>query len=166
MSWIKDNPFVAALSGITVVATGALVFFGSHSSGTYQEHLDAYTADAAKVAEAEKLSIYPSSANSSAKRKALSDYRSDLNKLQSNFDSYRPESLKKLTGQEFIGSLKEADKKAREAFAESKTTVPDAFFLGFEEQHAGSPVHQRRNIKGHGFESRRRSERRPSGRNV
>jgi len=138
MSWIKDNPFVAALSGITVVVTGALVFVGSHSSGTYQEHLDAYTADAATVAEAEKLSIYPSSANSSAKRKALSDYRSDLNKLQASFDSYRPESLKKLTGQEFIGNLKEADKKAREAFAESKTTVPDAFFLGFEAYKGGA----------------------------
>lgn len=138
MSWIKDNPFVAALGGITVVTTGALVFFGSHSSGTYQEHLDQYLADSAKVTEAEKLSIYPNAANSRAKSKALTDYRSDLSKLQSNFASYRPESLKKLTGQEFIDNLKAADAKVREAFKASKTTVPDAFFLGFEAYKGGA----------------------------
>lgn len=140
MSWIKDNPFVAALGGITVVATGALVFLGSHSSGSYQTSLDAYTADSLKVAEAEKLAIYPSPEHARAKSKALSDYRSDLSKLQSNFDSYRPESLKKLSGQEFIDNLKAADTKVREAFKTSKTTVPDAFFLGFEAYKGGAPA--------------------------
>ncbi len=138
MSWIKDNSFVAALSGITVVATGALVFFGSHSSGNYQASLDEYIANSAKVAEAEKLSIYPSADLAQAKKKALNDYRSDLTKLQSNFSSYRPESLKKLSGQEFIDNLKAADTKVREAFKASKTTVPDAFFLGFEAYKGGA----------------------------
>jgi hypothetical protein len=138
MSWIKDNPFVVALSGITVAATGALVFFGSHSAGNYQTHLDEYLADATKVAEAEKLSIYPNAENKRAKFKALSDYRSDLGKLESNFASYRPESLKKLSGQEFIGNLKAADTKTREAFKSSKVVVPDAFFLGFEAYKTGT----------------------------
>lgn len=137
MSWIKDNPFVAALSGITVVATGALVYFGSHSSGNYQEHLDNYTADSAKVIEAEKLSIYPNPANSRGKSKALTDYRSDLTKLQGNFAPYRPEALKKLSAQDFTGNLKAADAKVREAFTASKTTLPDAFFLGFEAYKSG-----------------------------
>jgi hypothetical protein len=138
MSWIKDNPFVVALGGITALATGALVFFGSHSSGQYQEHLDQYTADASKVVEAEKLSIYPNPANSRGKSKALTEYRSDLTKLQSTFAPYRPDALKKLDGQEFTGNLKAADAKVRDAFMASKTTLPDAFFLGFETYKSGA----------------------------
>ena len=137
MSWIKDNPFVVALGGITVVATGALVFFGSHSSGKYQESLDEYTANAAKVVEAEKLSIYPNPANSRGKNKALTDYRSDLTKLQGSFAPYRPEALKKISTQDFTGNLKAADAKVREAFTASKTTLPNEFFLGFEPYKSG-----------------------------
>lgn len=138
MSWIKDNPFVVALGGITALATGALVFFGSHSSGKYQEHLDDYTADASKVVEAEKLSIYPNPTNSRGKSKALSEYRSDLTKLQGTFAPYRPDAFKKLNGQEFTSNLKAADAKVRDAFAASKTTLPDAFFLGFETYKGGA----------------------------
>lgn len=138
MSWIKDNPFIATLGGITVVATGALVFVGSHASSTYQSHLDSYTENGGKVIDAGKLPLYPSQENSLGKRKALTDYRSSLLKLQESFSSYRPTELKKLSVQDFTNNLKASDVKVREAFTASKTTVPDVFFLGFETYKGGT----------------------------
>lgn len=138
MSWIKDNPFVAALSGITVVATGALVYFGSYTSGKYSQHLDQYKVDTDKVIEAEKLPIYPNPANSQGKSKALIDYRSDLTKLQEDFAPFRPDALKKLSAQDFTGNLKTADSTVRQAFVASNTKLPEAFFLGFEKYKGGA----------------------------
>jgi len=138
MSWIKDNPFVAALSGITVVATGALVYFGTYTSGKYSEHLDQYKVDTDKVIEAEKLPIYPNPANSQGKSKALIDYRADLTKLQGDFAPFRPDALKKLSAQDFTGNLKTADSTVRQAFTASNTKLPEAFFLGFEKYKGGA----------------------------
>jgi hypothetical protein len=138
MSWIKDNPFIATLGGITVAATGALVFVGSHASSTYQTHLDSYTENGATVTDAAKGPLYPTADNVRGKRKALADYRESLLKLQESFSSYRPTELKKLSGQDFTGNLKAADAKVREAFTASKTTIPEAFFLGFEAYKGGA----------------------------
>lgn len=138
MSWIKENPFVATLGGITVVVAGALVFVGSHASTTYQTHLDSYLENGGAVTEAGKMTPYPNAANSRGKRKALADYRESLVKLQESFSAYRPAELKKLTGQDFTGNLKAADAKIRDAFKASKTTVPEAFFLGFETYKGGA----------------------------
>lgn len=138
MSWIKDNPFVATLGGITVVVAGALVFVGSHASSTYQTHLDSYTENGGTVTDAARGPLYPDAENSRGKRKALVDYRESLLKLQESFESYRPAELKKLSGQDFTDNLKAADAKVREAFTASKTILPEAFFLGFEGYKGGA----------------------------
>lgn len=138
MSWIKDNPFVATLGGITAVVTGALVFVGSHASTTYQTHLDSYIENGSTVTEAAKGPLYPNADNSRGKRKALADYRESLLKLQESFSAYRPAELKKLSGQDFTGNLKAADAQVREALKTSKTTIPEAFFLGFEGYKGGA----------------------------
>lgn len=132
MSWIKENPFVAVLGGITVVGAGALLFVGSHFSGKYQEAKDLYDTDAADVQKAEKLSLYPNAANRDGKKKALDEYRGSLGKLQESFGSYRPAEIKNVSPQDFTNALKESDAKVREAFKASNTTFPENFFLGFE----------------------------------
>jgi hypothetical protein len=115
MSWIKDNPFVATLGGITAVVTGALVFVGSHASTTYETHLASYQENGGSVTEAAKGPLYPNADHSRGKRKALADYRETLLKLQESFSAYRPAELKKLSGQDFTGNLKAADAQVREA---------------------------------------------------
>jgi hypothetical protein len=132
MSWIKENPFVATLGGITLVGTAGLLLVGNHFGSKYQQSLDEYTADAQLVAEGEKLALYPKQENLDAKKKALRDYRDSISKLQIAFDKYRPVAPKPVTSQEFTDNLREADAKVREAFAAANTKLPDAFFLGFE----------------------------------
>jgi len=139
MSWIKENPFVAGLAGVTVVAAGGLIFLGTHFSGNYDAAKDAYSADAAEVAKAEKLKPYPNAENRIAKGKAIEDYRDQLVKLQEAFNPYRSAKLEPITAQKFTENLKDSDKKVRAAFAASSgnvtsgTTLPEQFFLGFEE---------------------------------
>lgn len=132
MSWIKENPFVAVLGGITVVGAGALLFVGSHFSGKYQEAKDRYDTDAADVQKAEKLALYPNAANRDGKRKALNQYRSSLEKLQESFGPYRPADLPKVSPQDFTNQIKESDAKIRDAFKASGAKIPEGFFVGFE----------------------------------
>ncbi|HEY8962575.1 MAG TPA: Amuc_1100 family pilus-like protein [Luteolibacter sp.] len=132
MSWIKENPFVATLGGITLVGAAGLLLVGNHFGSKYQQSLDEYTADAELVSEGEKLALYPKQENLDAKKKALRDYRDSISKLQIAFDKYRPVAQKPVTSQEFTDNLREADAKVREAFAAGNTKLPDAFFLGFE----------------------------------
>jgi len=131
MSWIKENPFVATLGGITLVGAAGLLLVGNHFGSKYQQSLDEYTTDAQLVAEGEKLALYPKQENLDAKKKALRDYRDSLSKLQIAFDKYRVVAPKPVTSQEFTDNLREADAKVRAAFA-NNTKLPDAFFLGFE----------------------------------
>ncbi len=132
MSWIKENPFVATLGGITLVGAAGLLLVGNHFGSKYQQSLDEYNADAELVAEGEKLALYPKQENLDAKKKALRDYRDSISKLQTAFDKYRVVAPKPVTSQEFTDNLREADAKAREAFTAAGTKLPDAFFLGFE----------------------------------
>lgn len=132
MSWIKENPFVATLGGITLVGAAGLLLVGNHFGSKYQQSLDDYNTDAQLVAEGEKLALYPKQENLDAKKKALRDYRDSISKLQIAFDKFRAVAPKPVTSQEFTDNLRDADAKAREAFTAANTKLPDAFFLGFE----------------------------------
>lgn len=132
MSWIKENPFAVTLGGVTVLGAGVLLFAGSHFSSKYQEAQDAYTADSAEVAEAQKLSPSPKAENRDGKTKALKEYAESLGKLQTSFTKFRPAELKNVSPQEFTDALKASDSKVREAFTASNTKLPEQFFLGFE----------------------------------
>jgi hypothetical protein len=132
MSWIKENPFVATLGGITLIGAAGLLLVGNHFGSRYEQTLEAYKADEAAVGEAEKLALYPKQENLDAKKKAIADYRDALFKLQMDFSKYRPTALRSLTSQEFTDNLRAADEKVREAFRVSNTKFPDTFFLGFE----------------------------------
>ncbi|HEY8992203.1 MAG TPA: Amuc_1100 family pilus-like protein [Luteolibacter sp.] len=131
MSWIKENPFVVTLGGITLVGAAGLLFAGSHFGSKYQATLEAYQADAEEVARGEQMALYPKQENLDAKNKAIADYRDAISKLQNNFGKYRPAELKNISSQEFTDHLRDADSKIRAAFADSGVHIPDAFFAGF-----------------------------------
>ncbi|MFD0892179.1 Amuc_1100 family pilus-like protein [Luteolibacter ambystomatis] len=132
MSWIKENPFVAGLGGVTIVGAGALLFLGSHFSGKYQKAQDSYTEDASAVAAAEKLTLYPAKENARGKDVAIKEYKEELGKLQESFNKFRPAEVKNISPQDFTNNVKASSDKVHEAFAASKATLPESFFVGFE----------------------------------
>lgn len=131
MSWIKDNKFVVALAGGTLIGVGLLYFFGSGGAARYDEAKTRFDAAAADAASFEKLPLYPKPENRDGKRKALDEYRKSVDSLQASFEKFRPKEIKNVSAQKFTDNLKEADKEIRKAFEESGTTVPEGFFSGF-----------------------------------
>jgi hypothetical protein len=132
MSWIKENKFIVALVGGTLVGVIALYWVGSSGATRYQEAKSQFDEAAAEASGFERLALYPKTENRDGKRKALDEYRKSTETLQSAFERFRPKELKNISPQEFTVRLKAADDEIRKAFEASGTTVPDAFFVGFE----------------------------------
>lgn len=132
MSWIKDNKFIVALGSGTLAGAALIYFLGSHGAAKYQEAKEKFDAAALKASESEKSPLYPTLANRDGKRKAIDEYRQSVAGIQSAFEAFRPKEFKNITPQEFTTKLLAANTEIREAFKEAGTTVPEAFFVGFE----------------------------------
>ncbi len=132
MNWIKENKFIAGLIGGTLGGILLLVFAGLHGSGNYQKAKNDYDEAAAEVTSFEGAPLYPTTENKDAKTKALTQYKQSVATIQSTFDAYRPKEIKNLSPQEFTDSLLAANTETRKAFADNGTSVPEAYFLGFE----------------------------------
>ncbi len=132
MSWIKDNKFIVALGGGTLAGAILLFVIGSQGSGRYAQAQEKFQVAADEAAGFEKLALYPQAANRDAKRKALDGYRQAVESLQAAFAPFRPKEITNITPQEFTTRLLAANTEVRKAFEDAGTTVPEAFFVGFE----------------------------------
>lgn len=138
MSWIKDNKFIVALGGGTLVGATLLYLLGAHGVSNYDNAKVEFDAAAQAAMDSEKSDLYPTPANRDGKRKAIDEYRQDVGGIQSAFGALRPPELKNITPQEFTTQLLAANTEIRKAFEDSGTKVPDAFFVGFEGYTKGS----------------------------
>jgi hypothetical protein len=137
MNWIKENKFVATLAGITLVLAIILFVIGGRGGARYNQAQERYQAAADEVGRFERLPLYPKDENRDGKRKALTDYRASVEELQASFDPYRVEAQPSISPQEFTNRLIEAEKEVRAAFQTAGATLPDAFYLGFEQYTTG-----------------------------
>jgi len=131
MSWIKDNKFLVALGGGTLVVMVLLFVVGSKGSTQYDLAKEEFETAAQEAAGFEKLPLYPKRENVAGKNKSLDEYRKDVESLQEAFAPYRSE-LKNVSPEAFTNQLKAANDEVRKAFSDAGATVPDAFFCGFE----------------------------------
>lgn len=132
MSWIKENTFIAALSGVTLVAAILLYFVGAKGSANYQQAKQEFDAAASDASSFERLSLYPRPENRDGKNKALDEYRQSVDSLQAAYEPFRPKAIENISPQDFTNHLLAANDQTRKAFNDAGTTVPDAFFCGFE----------------------------------
>jgi hypothetical protein len=132
MSWIKDNKFIVALGGGTLAGAILLFFVGSQGAGRYAQAKEKFDAAAAEVVGYESTELYPQPANRDAKRKALEGYRQSVESLQAAFAPFQPKEITNITPQEFTTRLLAAKTEVRKAFEDADATVPEAFFVGFE----------------------------------
>lgn len=132
MNWIKANPFVAILAGVTLVVCAILLFVGLQGAKKFEQAKEGFDAAFRGVSRAERIPLYPEDVNRDAKTKALVDYREEISELSSLFDPYRPGELKPLSPQEFTVRLKAATDEVSAAFDAAGSELPDGFFLGFE----------------------------------
>ena len=132
MNWIKSNPFVSALAGITLVVCAALFFLGSKGSDRYDGAKLFFDETLGSVQNSESIPLYPEPALRDGKRKALVEYGEAINSLRTLFDGYRPGDLENISPQDFTASLKAANKEVTDALESAGCEIPDGFLMGFE----------------------------------
>ena len=130
MNWIKSNPFVSGLAGITFLLCGILYFLASKWGAQYAETKTGFDDAYQGVNTAEGLPLYPAADLRDGKSKALTEHRAALGDLTKLFDAYRPEKTENISPQAFTDRLLAANEQVSTAFG--KTTLPENFFLGFE----------------------------------
>ena len=122
MSWIKDNKFLVALGGGTLVAAILLYFAGSKLGGEkYEAAKTDFDTAAGEASSFEGTPLYPRPENVDSKTKALNDYRKSAEALQATFEPFRPKDLKNVSPQEFTDHLKAVNDEVRKAFEEAGT---------------------------------------------
>ncbi|RYD40884.1 MAG: hypothetical protein EOP85_13520, partial [Verrucomicrobiaceae bacterium] len=132
MSWIKENKFLAALGGGTLVGAILLYVIGAQGASSYNAAKEKYDAAADEATGFEKQPLYPKPENRDGKRKALEEYRQSVDAIQALFAPFRPEELKNISPQEFTNNLLAANAETRKAFEDAGTIVPEPYFVGFE----------------------------------
>ncbi|MBC8128054.1 MAG: hypothetical protein H8M99_13015 [Gloeobacteraceae cyanobacterium ES-bin-144] len=132
MSWIKDNKFMVALGGGTLVGAALLYYMGAEQITAYDQAKADFDAAQGEAARYEKTALYPKAENEAGKRKALAEYRQATESIQSAFNAYRSKDLTNVSPQDFTNSVKSANEEIVKAAAASGTKLPEAFFCGFE----------------------------------
>lgn len=132
MNFLKSNPFVSALAGITILVCGVLFFLASKGGAKYDEAKAGFDESYAAVQLSESIPLYPKDENRDGKRKALGEYRESISELSSLFDKYRPGDIENNSPQGFANSLKKASEEVSKALESASCELPDKFFLGFE----------------------------------
>jgi hypothetical protein len=132
MTWIKENRFLAILSAATLLGAAALYYVGAVQASRHDQAKAAFDEAAEAASSYERSALYPKSENVAGKEKALGEYRKSVDSVQTAFENFRPKELKNTSAQDFTNRLKEADSTIRKAFEAAGTSVPDSFFVGFE----------------------------------
>lgn len=133
MTWIKDNKFLVALIGGTLLGVILLYIVGSKGASGYDQAKEEFDTAASEASSFERLALYPRAENRDGKSKALDDYRKAIQQLQAAFEPFRTTEIPNISPQEFTDRLKSVNDQIMQAFADSGTTVPEAFFSGFED---------------------------------
>ena len=139
MSWIQENKFVAVLGAASVAGAIVIGYFGFNARGKYAQALDDFQTATSQIEEFKELALFPEDELIAAKRKNLNEYRERITALQKSFDKFRPAELPAISPQEFQDHAKSASEEVVKACADSKTTLPEGFFLGFEGYNAALP---------------------------
>jgi hypothetical protein len=142
MSWIQENRFAAGLGGITAVAAAGLIFLGVKAGNDYSAAKDEYTAAADEVDTMERENPYPNEANLAGKKKAVTEYKEAVEKLQASFNKFRSPTPPNIEPDAFTEALLKSRDAAAKAFGDVRPNgveLPPEFLLGFE-AYATSPA--------------------------
>jgi hypothetical protein len=139
MSWIKENKFMVALGGGTLLGAIVLFYIGSQGASKYTQAKEDYDSAYSEVQSFVKGPLFPTAEHRDGKKKALSEYRESLESLQAAFKPFRSGKIENTSPQEFTNRLIAVDGELRKAFEASETALPDTIFWGFENYRTSLP---------------------------
>lgn len=153
MSWLQKNTFPFALSGITLVGVAGLFYYGTQGGARYETAKTEYDQAVAEATAIENTVPYPTPPNRDGKKKAIEDFKKDVESLQGSFSAFRPGELQMVSPQQFVGRLIEVNGETRKQFELNAVTFPEAFFMGFKDYTGKLPSKSSTGILGYQLEA-------------
>ena len=138
MSWIQENKFVAGLIGVTAIIGGGIVYFGLSQGGAYAEKLESYEELKGQYASLEKTVPYPSQENLDSRERGIAQYGKSIEEVSAKLNAYGPDSMKKLSPEQFNDARVKVSNDLRKAFAAGETELPAGTEFGFEKYASAS----------------------------
>jgi len=132
MSWIQENKFVAGLIGVTAVIGGGIVYFGISQGGAYNGKVEEYEELKAKYAKLEKATPYPNKENLEKRESGIAQYEKSIHEVSDKLGVYGPDTMDKLSPEEFTAARVKASNNLRQAFEGAGTKLPSVTDFGFE----------------------------------
>lgn len=153
MLWLQKNSFLAALTGITVLGLLGLFYYGNTGAAKYDASKEMYDLAISEAVAFENSKPYPVAENRDAKRKAIEDYRKEIEQLEAAFSAYRPGELKIVAPERFMDRLRKVNEETKEVAARNAMVVPDAYFCGFKDYTSKIPTRSSTGILGYQLEA-------------
>ena len=138
MNWFKENPILSALLLVCLVITGAIGYFASEASATYDAALESLTSQLNSFASLQKKSPYPTSENLKIITEGQKKYADALAALKATMLKMEP-PLEPITPQEFQDKLREGVNDLRATAQKNNILLPEKFFFGFDEYQSQLP---------------------------
>ncbi|GAA5481508.1 Amuc_1100 family pilus-like protein [Haloferula sargassicola] len=131
---MSEQKFPIILGTVTVVLTGALVWWGLQSGSRYKAAKEQYdkavrSIDTVNGWKAPKAP--PTEENRRGKEKAVADFETSVEELQKSYDKFRAPTLEDTPPTAFSPTLLEATKRVSSKFEQVGTELPPGFYLGF-----------------------------------
>ncbi len=139
MNWFNQNPFLAGLSLLTAVAGMAAIYFVLSASGELTAQQDEYAAQTSNLRRIQDAKPFPDQATLELAEKEGAEAAALLKQLESTLASQTAPLDASLTPQGFQDQLSAATGLIGENAAAKKVSLPEDFYLGFEQYRSQPP---------------------------
>jgi hypothetical protein len=138
MTWIRNNPFIAGLAGVLVAGAAAFGVLIYSAYGKFSAVEVDYAKQAGELKRLQTLSPYPEQANYEKLKQQQDGYISQINGLSESVARMQL-PVEPLSPERFQDELKAAVTNVSARARQNGTSLPEKFYLGFENYQALPP---------------------------
>lgn len=139
MDWFKHNPFVGILLAATLVLGGGAIYFALSALSALNEQRDAFQANTGELASLQSGKPFPDEDNLRAAEAELAAARQILSDLAKMVAEQSAPLDPNLTPQRFQDALNTRVAALTAQATEAGVTLPENFYLGFDEYRTQLP---------------------------
>jgi hypothetical protein len=139
MDWFKKNPFIGLLAVITILLTGAGVYFVLEGQSALTAAQDAYRAKTGQLASLQAAKPFPNAEALQMAEAELAETEKIIAELSAMVAAQSAPLEPTLTPQQFQDALNARVSALTAAAAEAGVGLPENFYLGFDPYRAQLP---------------------------
>ena len=134
MSWIQENKFTAALAGVTLVGSAALITLAMGKGDDFKAAQAELKSALSEERSLQEGVPYPNAENLVAIKSNVNDFARTSNALQRQFMAYKPEAdeVKDFAPDQFSDKVRGYRNRLDKAFKASNVELPEGCLYGFE----------------------------------